>query len=144
MRPTMRRAYCTLIFRCACVMAMMEATTITKNATMATNTSGFAWAEFPAVGTNVCHAWIRAAGRRATMPMVMMSEMPLPMPRSVIWSPSHISSMVPAVSVMTEMTSKPRPGFATRLMPIFWMVVMMPGRKGLDCGFSKDFANRYP
>jgi hypothetical protein len=31
------------------------------------------------------------------MPTVMISEMPLPMPRWVICSPSHMSSMVPAV-----------------------------------------------
>ncbi len=91
----MRRAYCTLIFRCACVMAMIDATTMMKNATIARGSAGLAPLP-PSAGTNVCHAWIKAAGRRATMPMVMMSEMPLPMPRSVIWSPSHMSSIVPA------------------------------------------------
>ncbi len=65
-----------------------------KNATMSNRMSGLARLAAVA-GTNVCHAWIRAAGRRATMPMVMISEMPLPMPRSVIWSPSHMSSIVP-------------------------------------------------
>ena len=46
---------------------------------------GFTWLLWPASeGTNVFHAWIKAAGRRATMPTVMMSDMPLPMPRSVI------------------------------------------------------------
>ena len=44
---------------------------------------------------------IAACGRRARMFTVMMSEMPLPMPRSVICSPSHMSSMVPAVSAIT-------------------------------------------
>ena len=37
-----------------------------------------------AEGTNVFQACTSAAGRRATMPIVMISEMPLPMPRSVI------------------------------------------------------------
>ena len=31
------------------------------------------------------------------MPMKMMSEIPLPMPCSVICSPSHMTSVVPAV-----------------------------------------------
>ncbi len=37
------------------------------------------------------------AGSPATMPPKMISEMPLPMPRSVICSPSHMTSTVPAV-----------------------------------------------
>ena len=40
------------------------------------------------------------------------SEMPLPMPRFVISSPIHISSVVPAVSVSTIRTR--RPVFAVR------------------------------
>ena len=35
------------------------------------------------------------------------SEMPLPMPRFVISSPIHISSVVPAVSVITIRTRRP-------------------------------------
>ena len=42
-----------------------------------------------------------ACGRSATMPAKMISEMPLPMPRAVICSPSHIRNMVPPVSVIT-------------------------------------------
>ena len=34
------------------------------------------------------------------MPAKMMSEMPLPMPRAVICSPSHMRNMVPPSSVM--------------------------------------------
>ena len=36
---------------------------------------------------------------RATMPAKMMKLMPLPMPRSVMSSPIHMTSTVPAVSV---------------------------------------------
>ncbi|MEZ5765773.1 MAG: hypothetical protein R3D69_17060 [Xanthobacteraceae bacterium] len=43
----------------------------------------------------------------------MMSEMPLPMPRAVICSPSHIRNMVPPVSVMTVEMRKNQPGSAT-------------------------------
>ena len=42
-----------------------------------------------------------AAGSPATMPAKMMIEMPLPTPRSVICSPSHIRNMVPVTSVTT-------------------------------------------
>ena len=44
------------------------------------------------------------------MPAKMMSEMPLPMPRSVICSPSHMMNAVPEVSVMTVMTRNAQPG----------------------------------
>ena len=37
------------------------------------------------------------------MPAKMISEMPLPMPRSVICSPSHMMNAVPVVSVITVM-----------------------------------------
>ena len=40
-----------------------------------------------------------AAGTRLTMPAKMMKLMPLPIPFSVISSPSHIRMIAPAVSV---------------------------------------------
>ena len=48
-----------------------------------------------------------------TMPAKMMSEMPLPMPRSVICSPSHMMKAVPVVSVIIVMKRKPQPGWVT-------------------------------
>ena len=62
--------------------------------------------------------------------MVMMSDIPLPMPRSVIWSPIHIRSSVPAVMVITVVNSKPSPCAETRGTPILLMVSMMFCRKG--------------
>ena len=44
------------------------------------------------------------------MPAKMMSDMPLPMPRSVICSPSHMMKHVPVVSVSTVISRKPQPG----------------------------------
>ena len=41
------------------------------------------------------------------MPAKMMSEMPLPMPRSVICSPSHMTNAVPVVSVRIAMRTNP-------------------------------------
>ena len=57
-----------------------------------------------------------AEGVFATMPAKMMSEMPLPMPREVICSPSHIRNMVPPVSVMTAVKRKNQPGSTTMLV----------------------------
>jgi hypothetical protein len=45
----------------------------------------------------------------------MISEMPLPMPRAVICSPSHIRNMVPPVSVITVEMRKNQPPSATVL-----------------------------
>ncbi len=43
---------------------------------------------------------------RATMPAKMMSEMPLPMPRSVICSPIHMMNAVPAASESMVMSAE--------------------------------------
>ena len=50
------------------------------------------------------------------MPEKMISEMPLPMPRLVICSPSHIRNMVPPVSVITVVMRKNMPGSVTTLV----------------------------
>ncbi len=54
-----------------------------------------------------------ASGIEATMPAKMMSEMPLPMPRSVICSPSHMMNAVPVVSETMVIRRKAQPGLAT-------------------------------
>ena len=55
-----------------------------------------------------------AFGRPAAMPAKISSEMPLPRPRSVICSPSHIRNIVPVTSVTAVTTRKPGPGCSTR------------------------------
>ena len=54
-----------------------------------------------------------ALGRPAAIPPKMMIEMPLPRPRSVICSPSHIRNIVPVTSVITAVTRNIRPGSST-------------------------------
>ena len=54
----------------------------------------------PAARSGEVRNVLTAPGRPATMPAKMMKLMPLPMPRSVMSSPIHITRMVPAVSVM--------------------------------------------
>ena len=46
-----------------------------------------------------------ASGMRATMPAMMMSEIPFPMPYSSICSPSHMRKTVP--TVMVTMATNP-------------------------------------
>ncbi len=58
-----------------------------------------------------------AEGRPATIPAKMMREMPLPTPRSVICSPSHIRNMVPVTRVITTVRRKARPGAMTTEAP---------------------------
>ena len=56
-----------------------------------------------------------ACGNPTTMPAKIKSDIPLPMPRSVICSPIHMMKTVPAVSVKMVIKVKPMPGFATRV-----------------------------
>ncbi len=65
-----------------------------------------------------------AAGRPATMPARMIIEMPLPRPRSVICSPSHIRNMVPATSVIVARNTNCGPGAMTT--PWFWNAMAAP------------------
>ena len=54
-----------------------------------------------------------AFGSPAAMPAKMMSEMPLPRPRSVICSPSHMRNIVPVTSVIAVTTRNVSPGAST-------------------------------
>ena len=58
-----------------------------------------------------------ALGRPATIPVKIKSDMPLPMPRAVICSPSHIMKMEPVVSVNTVVKRNIGPGFVTSGAP---------------------------
>ena len=55
-------------------------------------------------------------GNPITMPAKISSEMPLPTPRSVICSPSHITNIVPVVSVRIVVKRKPQVGAPTPLI----------------------------
>ncbi len=50
---------------------------------------------------------------RSRIETVISRLMPLPMPRSVICSPSHMMKMAPMVSVETMMARVKKPGFGT-------------------------------
>ena len=53
-------------------------------------------------------------GRPTTMPAKISSDMPLPTPRSVICSPSHMMKTLPVVSVSMVIRTKPMPGLTTK------------------------------
>ncbi len=64
-----------------------------------------------------CTVVVIADGSPATIPAKMTSEIPLPIPRSVICSPNHMMKAVPEVRVMTVIKRKPHPGFMTMTSP---------------------------
>ena len=51
------------------------------------------------------------------MPAKISSDMPLPMPRSVICSPSHMMNTLPVVRVSMVISTKPMPGLLTKATP---------------------------
>ena len=95
-RPTCRFAYWIGIRRWPSWMNTTE--TITHRASSGKNSL--------VVGPPSIHART-ASGARSMIDAKISSEMPLPIPRLVICSPNHISSVVPAVSVTTISTRRP-------------------------------------
>ena len=51
-----------------------------------------------------------ACGRPTTIPVKMISDMPLPTPRSLICSPSHMMNAEPVVSERIVSITKPNAG----------------------------------
>src|SRR4029453_3033346 len=103
--PTWRLGYCTSSRRWARSMNTITPTTtthMTKRRKMEVVHSA-PWRPRSRVPTT---AW----GNCATMPAKMMSEMPLPTPRAVICSPSHIRNTVPPTRVMAGVVRKHPPG----------------------------------
>ena len=95
MRPTILRAYCTGIRRCACSMKTTAAITTSPSRITDAKTQGPRAFSTP-------H---RATGKVATTWVKIMMDMPLPMPCSVTSSPSHMITAVPAVIVITISTA---------------------------------------
>ena len=66
------------------------------------------------------------------MPAKISSDMPLPIPRSVICSPSHMMNALPVVRVSIVISTNPQPGLVTNAAPAlvcFSSVTAMPS----DC-----------
>src|SRR5215471_19484829 len=90
-RPTIRLAYCTGMRRCACSMNTMPVKTTTTTATDSTEVNG------PLVWKMVNIS----PGMTAMTCVKIRIDMPLPTPRSVISSPIHMMTAVPATMVIT-------------------------------------------
>ena len=108
--PICRLGYCTGMRRCARSMNTMKAmvaTAITAKARMKNGDSA------PVRPSSSSEA--SALGSPATMPAMMIRLMPLPTPRAVICSPSHIRNIVPPTSVITQVRRKNHPGSITAL-----------------------------
>ena len=104
-RPTTRLAYWTVTRRCPRSTNTIAAITqIISTSRMISRISPICPVR------NWSRVRIAALGRPTTMPAKMMSDMPLPMPRSVICSPSHMTNAEPVVSVSTVIRRKPQPG----------------------------------
>ena len=65
--------------------------------------------------TKKCHAWTKAPGNEEMMLTVMIIDVPLPIPFSVIWSAIHSRRTVPATMVITVRTIQAMEGSGTRL-----------------------------
>ena len=93
-RPIMRLAYCTGIRRWAC--STNTTPTMISRPAISTATN--------VVAPRLCRIWLPWAGSEAAIEVKISTDMPLPMPRSVISSPSHMITAVPAVIVTTSVT----------------------------------------
>lgn len=104
-RPIIRLAYCTGIRRCACSMKV--------TAVMTSRTSTITRANIPQ--PLVVLIFQPSLGSRAAIEVKIRTDMPLPTPRSVISSPSHITTPVPAVIVITRMVRVSQSGIPVPL-----------------------------
>ena len=107
-RPTMRLAYWTGIRRWPRSTNTIAATTAaiaTSSSSAASRLSSPRWIIWKVSST--------ARGKPTTIPAKMIRLIPLPTPRSVICSPSHMMKAVPVVSVSTVISRKPQPGEST-------------------------------
>ena len=104
-RPTTRLAYCTVTRRWPRSMKTTAPITTTMTTVSRIRVNS------PIAPLRI---WSRvvstAVGRPTTMPAKMINDIPLPTPRSVICSPSHMMKPVPVVSVRTVMRRNDQPG----------------------------------
>ena len=89
--------------------------TNTQKAVTASTTTIRTIAKRPLISPVLICSTVRpiAPGNPATMPPRMIIEMPLPTPRSVICSPSHIRNIVPVVMVTVATNRNCQPGAST-------------------------------
>ena len=106
-RPITLRGIWMGIRRAAIVMATTAAMTATR---MARNSSTPGALTTPLLMN--WSRWMEPGQSRSRIEKVMRRLIPLPMPRSVICSPSHMTKMAPVVSVTTMIRRDAMPGLA--------------------------------
>ena len=103
--PTMRLAYCTGIRRVPCTRRIANANTNKRRMISRMKTI-----KPPPSFKREENSWMIAAGKRAMIPIRMIKEIPLPIPRSVIRSPNHITNIEPAQRrIVDEMVNQLKP-----------------------------------
>ncbi len=112
--PTMRLAYCTGILRTPCTSMMAAAVTATRN-----NNSSNSRINPPGASISRSYSATSEWGRRAMIPIRMINEIPLPIPLSVIRSPSQSTNMLPPARmiVVGNTQSQKPPGMALPTAP---------------------------
>ena len=98
--PTILFAYCTGIFLVPCTKRIAAPITNNKNTISIINIIRPPLL-FATLDTTSCN---KASGKRAIIPIKMINEIPLPIPLSVILSPSHKINILPAAKIMVEVT----------------------------------------
>ena len=110
-------AYCTGIFRTASCIQTIDATSAIATAVSSSN---------PNRPMDELNTWFSRPGMPATMPPKMMIEMPLPIPFSVISSPSQTRNIEPAVRAASAVT------VGSALLPVNpgvkWNAPVLPAR----------------
>ena len=96
--PTIFFAYCTGIFLVPCTKRIANAITTSRTTSSIKNITR------PPVLSVIreINSWNKDCGRRAMIPIMIISEIPLPIPLSVILSPSHKINILPAAKIMVE------------------------------------------
>ena len=98
--PTILFAYCTGIFLVPCTKRIAAPITNNKNTISIINIIRPPLL-FATLDTTSCN---KASGKRAIIPIKIINEIPLPIPLSVILSPSHKINILPAAKIMVEVT----------------------------------------
>ena len=111
-RAVWRLGYWIRTRRWARSMKQMNMTSATTAMTMPNTTIGSIVPVRPP-----SNSWASDRGSEATIPAMMISDTPLPMPRLVICSPIHIRNSVPPTRLMVAATRNSMPGSTTAEMP---------------------------
>ena len=98
--PTIFFAYCTGIFLVPCTRRMANAMTSNRTTSSIRNITK------PPVLSVIreINSWNKDCGKRAIIPTIIIKEIPLPIPLSVILSPSHKINILPAANIMVEVS----------------------------------------